>query len=447
METVTKFTPPAGIGDFDQNPRLKDDWNKFLSDTFYQEIKSLSDPPPPYRLNGGDGVPPDQVCFFDPRKQPKGQPITVPVAWSGFPNVLRAKYGEEKAYKIADDLDSLTYFADPNGSRKLLFNFRPQDEYLEWVVRRDSTTGKIKEIVFTCEGPEYWWKVLSNDKKLLLQLYKKYASPEVELSDLLFSENVYSKVDGKYTLKYEKDTYNIFNKWNLSAAIHLTHPNNYLGAEIDIAARATVLRGSGNTPLSHDRALICCAGYGAPNRNSDPKIGAVVNSAARDGNWVTLRDPVGLYISNIDSSQFTKPDGSTIANFKTRCWNVVRASVDGTMILRASVKVPEDEMFDGKPLLLGDLLVGGDQLQYGGQVADTVTLGLYAIIVPGAPKATPIPCIFKCCPDQNSPNIDEVEPIDTDCASRQFRSLTAKLALPKNDSRSIIHQVEKIETS
>ena len=387
----SKIYPPAGIGDLDQNPSLKELWNSFISNRILEEIKNLSTP---QSEEGLDGVPPDQVCFFDPRKQPSGQAQTVSVTWRGFPNVLTAMYGQQKAYAIADKPGVLARFADPNGNKDLPLYYRQQDEYLEWVVRKDDVTGKIKEIIFTCEGPEYWSDVLSRDQKLLLQLYKKYASPEVTLSDLLFSENVYF---GNGRLAIEKGAYNIYNKWNLSAAIHLTQPSNFLSAEINIAARSTVLRANGDTLLSNDHALICCGNYGAPNRNSDPKIGAIVNAAVRDGNWVSLRDPIGLYMTDIDSSQFTKPDGSEIADFRTRYWNVLRGSDDGKMILRASLKVPDDETFDNKPMLLGDLLVSGDQLQYGGQVADTIDVGLYATVVPGAPKARPVPCLFKCC--------------------------------------------------
>jgi hypothetical protein len=441
VDSLAKFTPPAGIGDLDQNPSLKEHWNKFISDKIQAEINNLSTP---ISEGGKDGVPPDQVCFFDPRKQPSGQARTVSVTWRGFPNILISMYGKEEAYKIADKPGTLLYFADPNANRKLLLNYREQDEYLEWVVRKDEATGKIKEIIFTCEGPEYWSEVLSNDQNLLLQLYKRYASPEVTLSDLLFSDNVYSK-EGR--VEYEKGTYNLYNKWNLSAAIHLTQPNNYLSAEINIAARSTVLRGSVGTPLSNDHALICCGRYGAVNRNSDPKIGAEVNAAVRNGNWVSLRDPIALYISDIDSSQFTKPDGSAIADFKTRYWNVVRGSADGKMILRATVKVPEDEMFDNKPLLLGDLLISGDQLQYGGQVADTIDVGLYATIVPGAPRATPIPCSYKCCQHPDYPNIEVIKGINVDCGSTQFTSVAENVSLPNESTRSITHQVQENDRS
>ncbi len=104
MATLTKFSPPANIGDFDQNPSLKDDWNDRISDMIKANIESLST---------FDGVHPDQVCFFDPREQPPGQSKTVPVMWRGFPNILIAKYGKEEAYKIADAPGTLLSSAEP----------------------------------------------------------------------------------------------------------------------------------------------------------------------------------------------------------------------------------------------------------------------------------------------------------------------------------------------
>ena len=152
-----------------------------------------------------------------------------------------------------------------------------------------------------------------------------------------------------------------------------------------------------------------------PNRDSDPTIGSGANSAVRDRNWVSLHDPVGIYIDGIDPSQFTKPDGSAILDFANKYWNIIRSSDDGKMILRASVKVPDNEMFDGKPLLLGDLLVNGEALQYGGQVADAITVGLYADIIPNGPEAVAFDCPNKCCTNLDNPDIDEVVPINEDC--------------------------------
>jgi len=99
--------------------------------------------------------------------------------------------------------------------------------------------------------------------------------------------------------------------------------------------------------------------------------------------------------------------------------------------------VPEGEMFENKPLLVGDLLISGDPLLHGGQVADAIDVGLYATIVPGAPKATPISCKFKCCPDSDFPNIDTIVDVKKDCGSIAHASAVADLSSQKSVTRSL----------
>jgi hypothetical protein len=57
--------------------------------------------------------------------------------------------------------------------------------------------------------------------------------------------------------------------------MHLIHPSNTLGAEIDIAAQGTVLRYKGSDPkavITNYNELIRCSQYGNPHRNSDPEV-------------------------------------------------------------------------------------------------------------------------------------------------------------------------------
>ena len=122
-----------------------------------------------------------------------------------------------------------------------------------------------------------------------------------------------------------------------------------------------------------------------------------------------MQDPIGLYINDIDTSSFQKPDGSPITDFKDRYWKVIRGNQENSTILRASVKVPEGEMFDGKQMLLGDLLVNGETLQYGGQIADAITVGLYAVVIAGGPHATARPCSSKCCINPQFPNTQVIQ--------------------------------------
>ena len=295
---------------------------------------------------------------------------------------------------MKDDLGStrVAKYSDIEGRNPLLWNYRQQDEYLEWAVFKDDVSGKIKEIIFTCEGPEYW-EILSKDPQLLLRLYEKYTNNSIDQNDLYLEHNVY-EVDENGNIVpdpvYKKGDYNTYNKWNMKYAIHLSHPSNTLGAEINSHAFSSVIRKNRDDILITDaNSLICCSALGSPNRFRDPTIGGNVNSVSRNGNWVTLKDPIGLYISEIDPSRFTKPDGSIIPEFTERYWNVLRGSDDGSMILRASLKVPEGETHNGEQLLLGDLLVNGEPLNYGGQVAETITMKLFALAVTGGPSGPP----------------------------------------------------------
>lgn len=383
------FSAPANINDFEQNSSLGSKWDKTLESLLNAAIQNVKD----------QGISENEISIFDPRNPPDGQKSIVNVTWGGFPKVLVAKFGKAKALQIADQ-----------SQRRV-----NQDEYLEWAALRDESTGKIKEVIFTCEGPEYW-STISEDQQLLLNLYRKYASPEVELSDL-FSNGQYNK----------------FNKWNLSHAIHLIQGANTLQAEVILASDGSILRKKNNNSIiTNANELICCAAFGEPNRNSDPTIGGRINSAVRDGNWVSLNDPIGLYINDIDTSSFQKPDGSPIVDFKDKYWKVIRGSQENSTILRASVKVPEGEMFGGKQMLLGDLLVNGEPLQFGGQIADAITVGLYAIVIAGGPSTTALPCSWKCCLDPQFPNSQSIENINSPCPGEGLTSPgTAKMILKK----------------
>ena len=71
--------------------------------------------------------------------------------------------------------------------------------------------------------------------------------------------------------------------------MHLTHRANTLGAEIALAADATVQFQVAPAPAAtFPFRLICCAQFGGENRSSDPLIGAGVNGLAHSGLAITL---------------------------------------------------------------------------------------------------------------------------------------------------------------
>ena len=78
---------------------------------------------------------------------------------------------------------------------------------------------------------------------------------------------------------------------NPGCIMHLAQVNNTLGAEIDIAAQATVLRkDSGGNPITDQTKLCNCSKYGNPSRNSDPLVSPLFFFFFRLGLFLRLED-------------------------------------------------------------------------------------------------------------------------------------------------------------
>ncbi|PPQ95706.1 hypothetical protein CVT25_000785 [Psilocybe cyanescens] len=279
--------------------------------------------------------------FYDATKVFEKEPQSdAKITWIAFPKRVKiANPNDRKRWKAAD--------ADRN----------VQDEYCEWSIKRDNS-GKMLKVVFCNEGPEYYEFLGEHQPETLVDLYRKL-NPGFDIN----SQDLFHKEGGKLV-------YNPLNKWNnrtdTGSIMHLIQPANTLGAEIDLGALATVLRKRADgTPITDPDELVRCGKYGNPDRNSDPHIGAEVNTIARSGAMVTIKNPVGLYIDNINWGQIETPDGDD----PSKWWKWTRGR-EGTY-MRAEFEVPED-----KPYVLGDLLVKGIPLDFGGQLADYISISL-----------------------------------------------------------------------
>jgi hypothetical protein len=286
--------------------------------------------------------------FYNPAKtgQPGPDLAILPILWQGFPKSTERKFGANttKAWQAAEQIV---------GTSVARQQF--QDEYLEWFVHRDPATSKIIKVEFTCEGPEYWRFLGENDPAKVLDLYRTHISPKVQQGDL-----------------FHNNRYDPLNPWNLTrGAMHLIQPNNTLSAEIFIGADATILRRNSMGHIITDaNELITCAGFGEAARASDPHIGDEVNGLARQGYAVTLTDPVGLYIDNLNTTGWTKPDGSPVGDY----FKITRG--DRQHAVRAIYEVPAGETGGGKSFVVGDIRIGGVPVQFGGQIAKNITMRL-----------------------------------------------------------------------
>ncbi|MDB5576649.1 MAG: hypothetical protein JWR80_1825 [Bradyrhizobium sp.] len=441
---------PAGLDDFDHNEgalrtKFQTLWNS----------RSRNDGYLGYFVAAAAQLP----NYVDPRdKPPPTDPVPVP--WNGFPKAMSNWFGDEtsdaareQAEAAADTLGYLVYWVQPdpedptrlvtlscpshqmpffasvygdhvlklarsrcivlpNGkvSPPFLEQYRQQDEYLEWHADRDAN-GKLTALTFTAEPPDYWEALAQVSPAKVLALYKSLVSSQVKEEDLFFQGDVVAAgIDQNgnarwYRTPQRKGDYNPLNVWTTSqGAMHLTHPANTLGAEVNLAKDASAVRDCDPLPpptQAEPRAevrRIACGGYGGINRSSDPLIGLGVGRTVfgANGKKLTLTDPVGLYIANFDIASLRGPNGEVIDR------TVVRGKDDQSepRMVRIRVAAP-----DGAAFTLGDCKLGTRALTRGGQIARLTTMALYVQTYDDAADQTSAKCKGPPCRNPTHPNL------------------------------------------
>jgi hypothetical protein len=398
---IERFNPPAFLPDFDRVPGLADEWSQALCDWFDSAIDDQC-----YGAFRQHGVHGAKAQFFNPLKyRPQGKILEQPVVWNAFPKTMlrQCSYDFKCAMRGADKTFPLSGWISDPSHRGL--SYRPGSEYCEWRVTRDPASKKIQKITFTSEPPEYWRalfggsiqysqfraSVFHGDPKVVLSLYHELVSHKVKLDDLRAKKKIAG--NGSFP-DIQQGEYNPFNKWNTTDGIvHLTEPSNSILAEISLAAAATILRkDSRDRLLVQPEELICCAGYGNQNANSDPTIGATVNALARLGARVTFKDPVGVYMDHIDLAGWTAPKDEEVSNF------VRFTRGEQGMFTRLEIEVPHGKF------QVGDLRIGGVPISHGGQVAECITVKLVGVAAElQSLHNPPLSCASRCFVTKNRP--------------------------------------------
>jgi len=332
--------------------------------------------------------------------------------------------------------------ADWGGELKAFGPYGPRgwlDEYCEWSVARDAN-GNIMRVDFACENPEYWYTLWSVDPQRVQQLYQSTLNSgvpsnrqvTVNLADLQLIGQ-----DGRPVIDPQTGgpAYNPLNKWNsgpvavriggpsgfTGGVMHLTSTPNTLQTELGLAGSATPQYQSGNSDV---QKLICCGQYGQEYRNSDPHIGYSVNRiVGGQGNidgkprLVCLANPVGLYIQTPDLSGLTF--GPNIVVGKTvpagakpsDVYQIVRGNIapldpvsgqpfPGDMLLHVAFQIPLSWLAMTPSLTLADLLINGQPIRWGGQIASQMQIGLFARPLPTNATPPTVPCAGPPTPGQ-----------------------------------------------
>jgi hypothetical protein len=408
MAQLKQFSPPANQADLTGNDQtnFERQWNGNVNR--WTETAILGNP-------WGTLFDQNRDFYYNPlTTDVANKPISKRIAWTAFPNRIlllfpNATFMQQMGYAEGVHEDG-TFGAPPDVQGKAYGPEGPrgwQDEYCEWMATRDAN-GKITRVDFTCENPEYWFSLWRINPSRVLELYQQLVSATVKLDDLYLRDSNNDPVIDRATAL---PAYNPVNKWNTqpskgaaTGAVHLISPPNTLGAEIYLAAAATLLGENGGQPVTDPEQLINCSRYGQPGRNSDPLIGSEVNNVIIGGGLMaSLQDPVGLYIQTPDFSGYSLPlDPKLPADADvSECWQIVRGHARGAgdnidFILHARFEIPQRWKKAGASFTVSDIQINGNNIKYGAQITQTFQIALRGLALPTTlPPQKTQPCQAK----------------------------------------------------
>ena len=108
---------------------------------------------------------------------------------------------------------------------------------------------------------------------------------------------------------------------------------------------------------------------------------------------------VGLYIAGLDTTGWSKPDGRPVGDY----WRITRGSRGA--IVRARYEVPRREGF-----VVGQVQIGGEPIEYGGQIAERITMKLTGLAAEqGRHRASPVGCRRRAPAPASEPGLAGAE--------------------------------------
>lgn len=325
MALLARFDTPASLRDLPAGSSFYDAWHNFIA---------LRLNPSTSGTNGGE--------FYDASQTDVNIAGEHAVLWMAFPrDVLMPSRDDRTAAFIAAD-------RRPGGD---VGHRDVQNEYCEWRVARNAA-GKITKVTFTTETPEYWEQLWTVDRARVVALYQSLVDPAVVEADL-----------------HMGGTYRRRNRWNdADGIVHLIQSINTLEAALGLAQGSTDTPAPFFTGVPPPMPPVPSARDNyemppQPDTSVDPRVFYDVAALVRKPLSVTLREPIGLYIAGYDDTGWTKPDGSPVDDY----WTIVRGNPG--QILRLEYQVPP-----GTGFVVGDIRIGGRRIEWGGQIAEHVTV-------------------------------------------------------------------------
>jgi hypothetical protein len=319
----------------------------------------------------------DAIVDFDagPTSLCSELPDTVAAAsieWTGFPERLASCLTRAKALDLLD--------AEPGlpGGRAV------QEEYVEWRVLREGP--QIQRIEFTTELPDYWAVLAAHEPERLLALVAEFAGEKVTPGDLFGRADALDlrvcpkeREDGFRSNLIELGTspYNDGRR----AICCMRQQSNTLFSLAALAVEAATPRtvvdrldGRLRAPWCDESVLCFRRGPAQLGRASDPLVLERLAQLAFEGRQIAFDSPIGFYLQSVEPGRLLAPDGSTVPQDWFRFSRGAIGPDARPRFQRLSFEVPPKEGF-----YVSDVIDAAteDKIQYGGQIADLITVAVF----------------------------------------------------------------------
>ena len=277
--------------------------------------------------------------FFNPVTSPRPNLKLRRIPWLGIPQTVADHRTVEETRMQVDNPGNRA-----NGSVG-------QNEYCEWFTRRRSPGGDVVSVDVTTELPEYY-EFLAGlpDGRAAAAIGHAYREVYPAATDAeLLTAGVYDRN----------------NRWNTTdGAMHLIGEIN----DLDPNALGVI---AGGVPWRFSAAgrVLDVQDCGMGQFHADPTIVANVNRMAREGRAITVADPIGVYIIDVDTSGWVTPDGSDPRNLLTFS--------RGNPPMHVRIAPPAGATFG-----LHQVTISGEPLRFGAQIAERTVVGITMAVGP-----------------------------------------------------------------
>jgi len=243
--------------------------------------------------------------------------------------------------------------------------FHFQDEYVEWRVER--VGNKVSRVTFTTEFPEYYEALAQTGLQSLIDGIKQVIPGATPTVAELFGPGFDPGAASEEARAAQFRAHLTRNPWNNGekGILCLTQQFNTMGALFNLVGQCGVVKDG----IPSNAVCANVSGACGPERNSDPFICTAVQDQARAANGLSLQDPVGVKVVQLQGiwkigGQQADINDST----KNRgVWSISRNGRRAVLDLGQGVTIGDDEITTGAQiatkLQVGASLIGAPDAQ------------------------------------------------------------------------------------